>query len=234
MSQKVKGKGTDKGQMSESRRLAVLLAVSGGFMDAYTYIFRGGVFANAQTGNILLFGVHCSEGDYQNAFHYFFPVLAFAFGIILSELIRRFCVEDSTIHWRQHTIMLECIILFLVGFVPIKYNLAANALVSFACGIQVESFRKVKGNASATTMCIGNLRSGTQDVCDYLFTRDKKCLLRGGLYYGIILAFTLGAVLGNIVIGFWTQKAIWCSCILLFAGFLLMFRQKKKPKYAGQ
>ena len=34
-----------RGQISESRRLAILLAVSGGFMDAYTYTFRGEVFA---------------------------------------------------------------------------------------------------------------------------------------------------------------------------------------------
>ena len=35
-------------QVSESWQLALLLALSGGLMDAYTYIFRGGVFANAR------------------------------------------------------------------------------------------------------------------------------------------------------------------------------------------
>ena len=45
-----------RGQMSESLVLGLLLAVSGGFFDAYTYLCRGGVFANAQTGNIVLFG----------------------------------------------------------------------------------------------------------------------------------------------------------------------------------
>ena len=37
-------------QMSESIRLGMLLAVSGGFMDAYSYIERDHVFANAQIG----------------------------------------------------------------------------------------------------------------------------------------------------------------------------------------
>lgn len=45
-------------QMSESMRLGMLLAMSGGFMDAYSYIQRDQVFANAQTGNMLLFGVN--------------------------------------------------------------------------------------------------------------------------------------------------------------------------------
>lgn len=217
-----------RGQISESRRLALLLAVSGGLMDAYTYIFRGEVFANAQTGNILLLGVNLSEGNYVKALQYFFPVLAFALGIVLSELIRRICTEDGFLHWRQYTVLLECMILFLVGFFPVAYNLAANTLVSFACGIQVESFRKVKGNASATTMCIGNLRSGTQALCDFIFTKDKNYLFKGLVYYGIILSFTAGAILGNILIHFFGQWAIWCSCILLFAGFLFMFLQEEE------
>lgn len=215
-------------QMSDSRRLAMLLAVSGGLMDAYTYIFRGEVFANAQTGNILLLGVNLSIGNYQKALHYLFPVMAFALGITLSECIRHFCTESSTLHWRQLTVLLECLILFSVGFFPVTCNMVANSLVSFACGIQVESFRKVKGYASATTMCIGNLRSGTQAVCDFIFTRDRKCLNRIKIYYGIILSFTLGAIIGNILINLCTQRAIWGSCVLLLGAFFLMFTQDNR------
>lgn len=51
-------------QISESIRLGALLAISGGMMDAYSYIMRGHVFANAQTGNMLLFGVNLSEGNF--------------------------------------------------------------------------------------------------------------------------------------------------------------------------
>ena len=47
-------------QMSESIRLGMLLAASGGFMDAYSYLVRDRVFAKARTGNILLFGVNLS------------------------------------------------------------------------------------------------------------------------------------------------------------------------------
>ena len=43
-----------QGQMSESFPTAAFLSISGGLQDAYTYVFRGKVFANAQTGNIVL------------------------------------------------------------------------------------------------------------------------------------------------------------------------------------
>lgn len=47
-----------KRQMSDTFLIAVLLAVVGGSLDAYSYVARGHVFANAQTGNIVLFGLH--------------------------------------------------------------------------------------------------------------------------------------------------------------------------------
>ena len=42
--------------------LVYILAMSGGFMDAYSYMCRGEVFANAQTGNILLMAVNLAKG----------------------------------------------------------------------------------------------------------------------------------------------------------------------------
>lgn len=48
-------------QISESIELGIILALAGGFMDVYSYIGRDHVFANAQTGNILLVGVSISE-----------------------------------------------------------------------------------------------------------------------------------------------------------------------------
>ena len=56
-------------QMSESIKLGVILAIAGGFMDAYSYMCRGKVFANAQTGNILLLGINISERNWQMSIH---------------------------------------------------------------------------------------------------------------------------------------------------------------------
>lgn len=221
---------TIRGQMSESKRLAMLLAVSGGLMDAYTYLFRDKVFANAQTGNILLLGICLAEKDYAKALQYFFPISAFVFGVILAEVIHHSCTEKIHLHWRQIAVFVECMILFFVGFLPQVYNLPANSLVSFACGIQVECFRKVHGNAFATTMCIGNLRSGTQAVCNYVFTKNKNYLRKGVMYYCVILSFMVGAVLGNRLIFHYQEKAIWCSSLLLLAAFFLMFFKEKKKE----
>ena len=39
-------------------------------------VARGHVFANAQTGNIVLFGLHLADGEWMQAGTYIIPVLA--------------------------------------------------------------------------------------------------------------------------------------------------------------
>ena len=51
-----------------------------------SYIERGEVFANAQTGNMLLFGVNLSVGNFHKAIYYFCPILAFTIGIMLADV----------------------------------------------------------------------------------------------------------------------------------------------------
>ena len=215
-------------QMSESVRLGILLALSGGLMDAYSYIVRDRVFANAQTGNMLLFGVNLSEGNIRLAIHYLVPVVAFAIGIALAEYVHTRNIEK--LHWRQMSVLLEAVILLGVGFIPTSFNLLANSLTSFACGIQVESFRKIHGNGVATTMCIGNMRSGTQNLCNYLQDRDIENLKKALLYYGIIICFICGAIIGNFFIKIFAEKAILCCSALLFFAFILMFIDYEREK----
>ena len=72
-----KSMGT-RGQMSEAVSTGIFLTLSGGFQDAYTYYCRGGVFANAQTGNIVLIGSHLASRGWGMAFRYIAPVAAIA------------------------------------------------------------------------------------------------------------------------------------------------------------
>lgn len=57
------------GQMSESILTAAFLSISGGLQDAYTYLFRGKVFANAQTGNIVLLSQNIMERNLHLVIH---------------------------------------------------------------------------------------------------------------------------------------------------------------------
>ena len=118
-------------QMSESFRLGAVLALAGGFLDAYTYLVRGGVFANAQTGNIVLLGVRLMEGDWAGAGHYLVPILAFAAGVLTAELVHARCGRWERLHWRQLTVAAEMILLVAVALLPGWADSGANVLVSY-------------------------------------------------------------------------------------------------------
>ena len=148
-------------QMSEAFITSIFLALSGGFQDAYTYFTRDGVFSNAQTGNVVLMSQHFMMKEWSKGFHYLLPLFAFAAGVFAAEQIQSKFRYAKKLHWRQGILLFEILILFLVGFIPSSLNVAATTLVSFACAMQVQTFRKVSGYSYASTMCIGNLRSGT-------------------------------------------------------------------------
>ena len=131
------------GQMSDSMLTAFFIILSGGLQDAYTYCCRGKVFANAQTGNIVLLSTHLFEGDWGQALRYLVPVLAFLLGIYIAECVHRHFKRMEKVHWRQLIILVEIVLLAAVGFLPETLNTTANAVVSFVCAMQVQTFRKV-------------------------------------------------------------------------------------------
>ena len=88
-------------QQSETLPVGILLALSGGYMDAYTYLFRDHVFANAQTGNLVLFAVNLSEGRLLDCLRYLVPVLAFGAGVFLAQAVRLRFPNRPQVHWRQ-------------------------------------------------------------------------------------------------------------------------------------
>ena len=187
-----------------------LLTLSGGLQDTYTYLRRGKVFANAQTGNIVLLGQSLFDGDWARAGRYLLPVLAFALGVAAAEWLR-----VRLPHWQRRVLLCEILLLFLVGFIPHSLDQLANALVSFSCAMQVQAFRKVEGFAFASTMCIGNLRSGMESLCTFLRTGDRQERRKARLYFLVILLFALGAELGSLAVELLDLPAIWLSCVLL-------------------
>ena len=219
-----------RGQMSEAFCTAMFLSLSGGLQDVYTYLFRGKVFANAQTGNIVLMAVHAFAGEWGHVLHYLVPLCFFALGVFAAELMHQKLQNLQRLHWRQLVVLCEIVMLFVVGFFPQEWNLMANALVSFACAMQVQTFRKVRGHAYASTMCIGNMRSGTEALCVYFHTRDREVLKKALTYFGVIGIFAVGAGLGSVLTARFAEKGIWVSCLLLAVSFLMMFVREEEKK----
>lgn len=214
-------------QTSESFRLSAILSFSGGLQDAYTYNVRGSVFANAQTGNVVLMSQSLMTGNWTRGIHYMLPLLSFTAGVFVTEQIEYKFKNNQAVHWRQIILFIEILLLCLVGFMPTDLNLIANMLVSFACAMQVQAFRKVHGYGYASTMCIGNLRNGTESLSHYLRNKDKKSLRKALHFFGIILFFAIGAGIGGIIANIFYTKTIWISSFLLAIVTAMMIRKNR-------
>ena len=232
-------------QMSEAFITSIFLAMSGGFQDAYTYFTRDEVFSNAQTGNVVLMSQNFMTGQWGDGLRYLFPVLAFAIGVVAAERIQNTFVQvmkkdfglrnrlqSSFISlltaWRQMILLIEILILFVVGFMPGELDMLATVLVSFSCAMQVQTFRKVGGYSYASTMCIGNLRSGTAALSVYCREKRPEQLKQALYYFGIIFFFAIGAGGGGNLSMRLGIPAIWVSDVLLLISFILMFSSKHR------
>ncbi len=199
-----------------------LLAVVGGFLDAYTYILRGGVFANAQTGNIVLLAVNIAKGDFYQAGLHIIPILAFALGVYITEIIKSSFRDKMFIKCEHFVILIEIALLFTVGFIPLSVSpLIVNVTISFICSIQVNSFRKIEGVPYASTMCTGNLRSCFVNLFDYTHHKNREAFFSCVKYMGIILLFIIGACIGTVLSKLIGYHCIWFCDVILTAVFLI-------------
>ena len=214
-------------QTSESFRLSAILSFSGGLQDAYTYNVRGNVFANAQTGNVVLMSQNVMMGNWNSAIHYMLPLISFAAGVFITEQIENRFKSSKGVHWRQLVLLIEIVLLGIVGLMPTDINIIANMMVSFTCAMQVQSFRKVHGYGYASTMCIGNLRSGTESLSQYLRNRDRASLNKALHFFGIILIFAIGAGAGGVISNVLYVRTIWISLLLLAAVTVMMIKDHR-------
>ena len=212
-------------QKSESFTLSSLLSFSGGLQDAYTYNVRGEVFANAQTGNIVLMSQNFMTGHWEIGLSYLIPLVSFIAGIFLAENIEGKFKANQKIHWRQIVLVIQIIVLVAVGFLPVSLNMLANALVSFSCAMQVQSFRTVHGFGYASTMCIGNMRSAATSLSQYIRTKKKSYLYKSLHFFGIILIFAVGAGIGGLLSMIMGEETIWFSAITLIIVTLMMIKK---------
>ena len=204
--------------MSDSFLVGIPVILSAGYMDVYTYLLRDGVFANAQTGNIILLAVRLTERQWQAALHYALPIVAFTAGILVSLIVRWKCKKLTAVHWRQVCLLMQAVILVMAVFPGKPENILSSCMVSLACGIQLQSFRTLHGYSLATTMCIGNLRTATEQLFVFCVTKQRKTLHSCAVYAGVIGLFALGAVLGNVGVMLWGYSALlFCPALLLFA-----------------
>ena len=206
---------------AESVRLGILLAIVGGFLDAYTYIGHGGVFANAQTGNIVIFAINASNGKWEQSFYSFLPIMAFIIGVVVSEVIKEKLSPNSIDNWQMAVIGIEILALLIIGFIPEgTYNMLIIITISFVSSVQITAFKRLVDSPYSTTMCTGNLRIASEAAYKAFIEKNKNEVHKALRYIIIIIFFVIGAILGGVATMEIGNKSIWITVAILIVALL--------------
>lgn len=212
--------------------MASLLAAVGGFLDAYTYLYRGRVFANGQTGNLVLMGIRLADGSWRQAGYYLFPICAFIGGVLIAEVVRSRIRDDRVIKWRHVILLLEIAVLAVVFMMPQgELDSLANISVSFVCALQTQAFRSLKGKSYISVMCTGNLRSAAEIFFMHRQSGDKKAQKDAAEYALIVGFFVAGAFAGGVSVTSFGGNALLCAIGLLLAVLIILYMRKPVVRF---
>jgi uncharacterized membrane protein YoaK (UPF0700 family) len=212
---------------------AALLSVSGGFLDAFTYVGHGHVFANAMTGNVVLLGVFGAAGQWAAAWRHVPPIVAFVLGVLAAQWM-----AGSAPSRRLRYPGLACLIveiLFLCGAAWLPPSFPDLWLVlglSFVAALQNSSFPKVEDWAYNSVMTTGNLRRFAEGLFLLLQAPPQRSEgLRQARAFGVVCGhFLLGAILGALCTTRLGNPALLIPALLLGLVLLRIVRGMRAGK----
>jgi uncharacterized membrane protein YoaK (UPF0700 family) len=206
--------------------VAILLTLSGGFLDAFAYVGHGGVFANTMTGNVALLGMNIAAFDWIQAWRHVPPLIAFVVAVFVVHLMQ---LDLGRRVIRQPA--LACLVLeiaFLSAAASDTFVISDAWLIpgiSFVATLQTLSFTHVEDISYTSVMTTGNLRRFAQNLFAGLIPRFDATALHGARLLGTIsLSFLVGAIVG----GYWTshlgENALWIAVALLVGALAEILR----------
>lgn len=185
-----------------------LIAVAG-FWGAYTYLLRGNVFCNAQTGNVVLMGLALGSAEWAKAGYYLVPISAYILGAFVSELM-----------------LIEMIAVLGLGFLPETAPVQiCQVVINFVASMQYNTFRQAEGVPVATTFATNHIRQigvGLAKELRHRHSADKSHHRKLARHCGMLFFFILGAVTGTVFCHLLVGRAIWLTMIPLGIIFLTL------------
>lgn len=195
-----------------------LIAVAG-FWGAYTYVLRGGVFCNAQTGNVVLLGMALGTGAWREALYYLIPISAYIMGAFVSELLPNPIKHRLRIRWDTLLIAVEIAVVAALGFVPEYAPVQISQVaINFIASMQYNTFRGAEGMPMATTFATNHIRQigvGLAKELHHLYSGDKGHRKKLKKHTAMLLFFLSGAVIGTVFCNLILGKAIWLTALPL-------------------
>lgn len=212
-----------------SIEVAALLTLSGGFLDVFTYIGHGHVFANSMTGNVVFLGMYLASGDWYQALTHIPPIIAFLIGVFIAYRMHLPSVLKHLPKPALTCIGVEVIVLTGSSFLSVSFpDIPLVLAIATVAAMQNSCFTRLEGWTYNSVMTTGNLRRfaeaffrGTMPVWDAVALREAR------LFGVVCLCFLAGAVLAALTTTPLHDHALLIPAVVLFIAFIICWRRQK-------
>lgn len=207
---------------STTLRFALLITLACGFLDSYTYLARGQVFANAQTGNVIFFALGIAGRHWADALEHMWAIVAFMLGVALSSHIKSGRLDHVLGYPLRWTMAVHAVTLAVIGFVPATVPPTfVNVPISFVTAMLIGLFRNVGELAYIAVATTGNLMRLMESSYSALVDHDGKARAAVPVYCAIVAAFAGGALVGGLATHAMGVRAIWLASVCLAVTLVL-------------
>ena len=212
--------------MCERDWIYFVLIFVAGFLGAFTYVLRGGVFCNAQTGNVVLLGMQLGKGDWNGALYYLIPISAYILGAVVSELLPNPVKHRLAVRWDTLLIAVEMLVIVILGFLPESAPVQISQVaVNFIASMQYNTFRQAEGVAVATTFVTNHIRQvgvGLAMEWRHRHNAEKPHRRKFLTHLGMLLFFAAGATVGTVFCLQLLGRAVWLTLLPLAVVFAVL------------
>ena len=224
----------------ENLPTGMLLAGVGGFLDAYTFVGRSGVFANAQTGNIVLLAVAAGERQWAAALLHVPPILAFMLGVAVAETLARPAARRIVRRPARFVLGAEIAVLITVGALPRQVpDQVVTAAIAFTSALQVSTFRSLQGIDYSTTLTTSNLRTLAAKAYLWRADHDVTAGRQAARISAVVASFGAGAGVGALCTHALGPRAAWVAAailVLVLAAIVIeteTLSRRNRPRQSG-
>ena len=197
-----------------------LACTAGGFTGGYI-VLKTGLFANAQTLNMLSMVTASFDRQWHKLILFSGALVLYASAVFLCVVIQKKTSFDT----KRVSLLISSAGLLFYTFIPMQINGYAVLYPSFfMMSLQWVAFSEAyHGFNSSTIFSTNNLRQTVYSLGEYLFDRDPSQLERGLFFLGSLLFFHLGVLSACISVKLFAGKGAAIGLIPIFCAYAETF-----------
>lgn len=197
-----------------------------GFIDAYTFLTHDGLFASAQTGNLVVLGAKVVSGNFSEVFIHVSSFAGFAIGAFIAQGIVEHHKNYGEGKYRIY-LFFQVIFLLLVAIIQEYIGASMIAfLLGLLAGYELTVFRKVKATSMNNGIMTGNIKNMMNNLYLAIFYKDRSAINTFSTLLIGLFVFMFGIIIGTSIVLFNEALVLWTAFIVTAICYMwLLFKR---------